>query len=120
MAKKASRADARKVKDRWKAKTWYDIYTPAIFGSTVIGETLADSPEKLDGRVTQITLQDITGDFSQMHVKLHFQIDRIVGLDAHTSFVGHDLTSDYIRRLTRRKHSKICLLYTSPSPRDRS
>jgi small subunit ribosomal protein S3Ae len=111
LAKKSSRAEARKVKDRWKAKTWYSIYAPEIFGASVIGETLADLPEKLDGRVTQITLQDITGDFSQMHVKLHFQIDRIVGLDAHTSFVGHDLTSDYIRRLTRRKHSKMDGVY---------
>jgi len=107
VAKKASRAEARKVKDRWKSKVWYDVYAPEIFGASVIGETLADSPEKLDGRVSQITLQDITGDFSQMHVKLSFQINRVVGLDAHTKFIGHDLTSDYIRRLTRRKHSKM-------------
>lgn len=111
MAKKGSRVDARKVKDRWRSKNWYNIYAPEIFGASVIGETLADAPEKLEGRVTQITLQDITGDFSQMHVKLNFQIDRVVGLDAHTAFVGHDLTSDYIRRLTRRKHSKMDGVY---------
>ncbi len=111
MAKKGSRADARKVKDRWRSKVWYNINAPEIFGASQIGETLADDPEKLQGRITQITLQDITGDFSQMHVKLNFQIDRIVGLDAHTSFVGHDLTSDYIRRLTRRKHSKMDGVY---------
>jgi small subunit ribosomal protein S3Ae len=111
VAKKVSRADARKVKDRWRSKVWYNINAPEIFGASQIGETLADDPEKLQGRVTQITLQDITGDFSQMHVKLHFQIDRIIGLDAHTSFVGHDLTSDYIRRLTRRKHSKMDGVY---------
>jgi len=111
VAKKGSRVDARKVKDRWRSKNWYNIYAPEIFGASVIGETLADAPEKLEGRVTQITLQDITGDFSQMHVKLNFQIDRVVGLDAHTAFVGHDLTSDYIRRLTRRKHSKMDGVY---------
>ena len=111
MAKKGSRADARKVKDRWRSKVWYNINAPEIFGASQIGETLADDPDKLQGRITQITLQDITGDFSQMHVKLNFQIDRIVGLDAHTSFVGHDLTSDYIRRLTRRKHSKMDGVY---------
>ncbi|UCC92335.1 MAG: 30S ribosomal protein S3ae [Thermoplasmata archaeon] len=111
MAKKSSRAEARKVKDRWRSKVWYNINAPEIFGASQIGETLADSPDKLEGRITQITLQDITGDFSQMHVKLNFQIDRIIGLDAHTSFVGHDLTSDYIRRLTRRKHSKMDGVY---------
>ncbi|MCJ2541197.1 MAG: 30S ribosomal protein S3ae [Candidatus Thermoplasmatota archaeon] len=111
MAKKSTRAEARKVKDRWRSKVWYNINAPEIFGASQIGETLADSPKKLEGRVTQITLQDITGDFSQMHVKLNFQIDRIVGLDAHTTFVGHDLTSDDIRRLTRRKHSKMDGIY---------
>ncbi len=111
MAKTSSRAEARKVKDRWKSKVWYSVLAPEIFGASVIGETLADSPEKLEGRVSQITLQDITGDFSQMHVKLSFKINRVVGLDAHTSFVGHDLTSDYIRRLTRRKHSKMDGIY---------
>ncbi len=111
MAKKSARAEARKVKDRWKSKVWYNLYAPEIFGASQIGETLADTPEKLNGRVTQITLQDITGDFSQMHVKLNFQINRVVGLDAHTAFVGHDLTSDYIRRLTRRKHSKMDGIY---------
>jgi len=109
--KKASRTDARKVKDRWKSKGWYNIYAPEAFGGSVIGETLADEPTKIDGRVTTITLQDITGDFSQMHIKLSFKVDRIVGTDAHTRFVGHDLTSDYVRRLTRRKHSKMDGVY---------
>jgi small subunit ribosomal protein S3Ae len=109
--KKASRTDARKVKDRWKSKGWYNIYAPEAFGGSVIGETLADEPTKIDGRITTITLQDITGDFSQMHIKLSFKVDRIVGTDAHTRFVGHDLTSDYVRRLTRRKHSKMDGVY---------
>jgi small subunit ribosomal protein S3Ae len=111
VARKSTRAEARKVKDRWKSKNWYNVLAPEIFGAAVIGETLADDPDKLVGRVTQITLQDITGDFSQMHVKLHFKVDNITGLDARTQFVGHDLTSDYIRRLTRRKHSKMDGVY---------
>ena len=109
--KKPVRTDARKVKDRWKAKAWFNVYAPDYFGQGVIGETLCDEPAKLEGRITQITLQDITGDFSQMHVKLNFKVDRIVGNDAHTRFIGHDLTSDYVRRLTRRKHSKMDGVY---------
>jgi small subunit ribosomal protein S3Ae len=41
-----------------------------------------------------------------MHIKLLFKINEVNGFDAHTRFIGHTLTSDYIRRLTRRKHSK--------------
>jgi small subunit ribosomal protein S3Ae len=105
-AKQAQRTKARKVKDKWRSKEWYRIMAPDMFNSTQISETLSDESEKVIGRVTEVTMQDITGDFSKMHIKLQFKIKEITGFDAHTEFVGHTLTSDYIRRLTRRKHSK--------------
>jgi small subunit ribosomal protein S3Ae len=105
MAKK-SRAAARKVKDKWKAKNWYNLIAPTMFNKALIGETLADDPELLMGRISEVTVQDLTGDFSKMHIKLAFKIQDISGSDAHTRFVGHDLTSDYVRRLTRRKKTR--------------
>lgn len=97
----------KKVKDKWKAKEWYKVIAPEMFDNKVIGETLADSREKLIGRIAESTLQDLTGDFSKMHVKLKFQIREIKGDAVLTKFVGHDLTSDYIRRQIRRKRSKL-------------
>ena len=105
-AKKASRTTARKVKDKWRSKEWYRVLAPDMFNNAQIAETLSDEREKIIGRVTEVTMQDLTGDFSKMHIKLQFKINEISGFDAHTQFVGHTLTSDYIRRLTRRKHSK--------------
>ena len=101
------RPSARKVKDRWRAKEWYKVFAPEMFGGEQIGETLTADPSLLQGRVISVALQDITGDFSKMHIKLNLRINRVAGFDAYTEFVGHDLTSDYIRRLTRRKHSKM-------------
>jgi small subunit ribosomal protein S3Ae len=107
VASKASqRAAARKIKDRWRAKNWYRVLAPAMFESVQIGETPADDPAKVKGRIVDVTLQQLTGDFSKMHIKLIFKIDDIKGSDAFSNFVGHSLTSDYIRRLTRRKRSK--------------
>lgn len=105
-AKQAQRTKARKVKDKWRSKEWYRVLAPDMFNNAPIAETISDEAEKVMGRVTEVTMQDITGDFSKMHIKLQFKIIEISGLDAHTKFVGHSLTSDYIRRLTRRKHSK--------------
>lgn len=105
-AKKASRATTRKVKDKWRSKEWYRILAPDMFNNTQIAETLSDDSSKVMGRVTEVTMQDLTGDFSKMHIKLQFRINDVTGFDAHTQFIGHSLTSDYIRRLTRRKHSK--------------
>jgi small subunit ribosomal protein S3Ae len=104
--KKASRATTRKVKDKWRSKEWYRVLAPDMFENAQIAETLSDEKEKIIGRVTEVTMQDLTGDFSKMHIKLQFKINEISGFNAHTQFVGHTLTSDYIRRLTRRKHSK--------------
>lgn len=77
------------------------------FGRAKIAQTIADDPEKLVGRIAETTLQDLTGDFKQMHVKLQFRIDKIDGTVAHSSYAGHSLTSDYLRRMTRRNHSKV-------------
>ena len=106
-AKQVSRAEARRTKDKWKSKKWFNIYAPAMFSNALIGEGLAEDPSLLVGRIPEITMQELTGDFAQMHVKLRFKIHEIRVQDAHTTFVGHDLTSDYVRRQTRRKHSKM-------------
>jgi len=56
--------------------------------------------------VTETTVQDLTGDFSKMHIKLLLKAYDIRGNEVFTQFVGHDMTSDYIRRLTRRKRTR--------------
>jgi len=104
--KVAPKAASRKVKDRWKAKEWYKIHAPMMFNQVQLGETPSADPTSLIGRTTEVTVHDLTGDFSKMHVKLKFRIDDVRGFEAHTIFVGQDLTSDYIRRLTRRKKTK--------------
>jgi len=106
MAKQPGKPSQRKVKDKWKAKGWYNLIAPEMFDRQVIGETPAEEPGKVAGRITEVTVQDLTGDFSKMHIKLHFRVQDVRGSEAHTQFVGHDMTSDYIRRLTRRKRTR--------------
>ena len=105
-AKRAKGTAGRKVKDKWKAKEWYNVHAPKMFNEMVIGETPAADPELLVGRTAEVTVQDLTGDFSKMHIKLKFKITGADGHEAKTIFIGHDLTSDYVRRLTRRKKTK--------------
>jgi small subunit ribosomal protein S3Ae len=104
--KTVTKAASRKVKDRWKAKEWYKVYAPRMFNQVQLGETPSADPSSLTGRIIEATVHDLTGDFSKMHVKLKFKITEINGFDAQTVFIGQDLTSDYIRRLTRRKRTK--------------
>ena len=97
---------ARKVKDKWKAKEWYKVHAPKMFNEAEIGDTPSADPEFVIGRTVEVTVQDLTGDFSKMHIKLKFKVNATEGMDAKTVFVGHDLTSDYVRRLTRRRKTK--------------
>jgi len=60
MAKARSRAAARKVKDKWKAKSWYNILAPSSFDNVTVSETLSDEPNKLMNRISEVSLQDIT------------------------------------------------------------
>jgi small subunit ribosomal protein S3Ae len=102
----AGKQAARKVKDKWKAKEWYKVHAPKMFNEAEIGETPSADPEYVIGRTVEVTVQDLTGDFSKMHIKLKFKVNATEGSDAKTVFIGHDLTSDYVRRLTRRRKTK--------------
>ena len=104
----ASRAAARKQKDKWKAKRWYTIRAPRQpWHFKVIGETLGEEDQLLIGRMFEITQQEVDGDFSKMHVKLKFRVTEIIGQDAITEFAGHEVLKDHVRRQVRRYRGKI-------------
>jgi small subunit ribosomal protein S3Ae len=111
MAKARSRTSARKIKDRWKAKKWYNIVAPPAFDSVTVADTLTDNPKELIGRVTGVSLQDITNDFRKSHIVLYFKVRGVEENNATTQFDGHTLTSDYLRRMIRRRRSKIEGIY---------
>jgi len=100
----------RAVKDKWRSKHWMKVRAPGLFQHVEIGETMATEPEQVIGRTLETTLQELSGgaDVGKAHIKLRFQIERIGGDQvAESRFIGHELTSDYVRRLARRKRSKI-------------
>lgn len=100
----------RTVKDKWRSKLWFKVRAPALFQHAELGETMATEPEQVIGRTIEITYQELSGgtDVGKAHIKLRFAIDRIEGNGiAEARFIGHELTSDYVRRLARRKRSKI-------------
>lgn len=108
MAKdKGSRVAAKKIKDKWKTKRWYTILTNDSFGKKEIGISPSSNPNDLIGRITEASLSDLTGDFKQSHIKLFFRIYKFEGEKAYTEFNGHEINPDYIRRLVRRRKTRI-------------
>jgi small subunit ribosomal protein S3Ae len=102
-----AKAKRRRVRDTWKEKQWYTITTPKEFGDAEIGTTPARDPDMLLKRRVESTLRELSGDFSKQYVKLKFQISEVAGDTATTRFMGHQVTSDYVRSMIRRGTSRI-------------
>lgn len=96
----------RKV-EGWKSKQWFNVVAPDMMGLQEVGETLSSDPELLLGRVIEVTLGDLTNDFSKQNIKLELKIDQVGGDSAYTKFIGHELTRDYLRSLVKRQTSMI-------------
>jgi small subunit ribosomal protein S3Ae len=91
----------------WKAKSWYKVYTPDNLGKTFIGDTIANDPDSVVGRVMQTTLGEITNDYARQNVKMRFRVASVAGDSAYTEFIGHEMTRDYLRSLVKRRTSRI-------------
>lgn len=97
----------RKVHDKWRMKDWYTLYSPSYFGGSELGLAPSADPKGLIGRVVEKTLYEITGDFSQQHIKLYFQVINLEGDKAETIFKGHEYSKDYLRSIVRRGSTRI-------------
>jgi small subunit ribosomal protein S3Ae len=98
---------AKHVRDKWRGKAWYMVIAPSFFGNVELGAVPAEEEERLIGRVVEVTLYDITGDFSHQYLKMFFQVNEIDGKTAHTLFKGHEYSRDYLRSLVRRRTTKV-------------
>lgn len=97
----------KRVRDKWRSKSWYMVLAPPYFGNVELGSVPADEPEKLMGRVIDSTLYEITNDFTHQYLKLYFQVNEIDGKTARTVFKGHEYSRDYLRSLVRRRTTKV-------------
>jgi len=102
-----AKARRRRVRDTWKEKKWYKIMTPTEFGDAEIGTTPSRDPDMLLKRRVESSMRELTGDFSKQYVKLYFQINNVAGDTANTKFVGHHVTTVYVRSMIRRGTSRI-------------
>jgi len=91
----------------WKAKSWYKVFAPEVLGKTYIGDTIANDPENVVGRVMQTTLGEIINDYARQNVKMKFRIANVAGDSAYTEFVGHEVARDYLRSMIKRRTSRI-------------
>lgn len=106
---------AKKVRDKWRAKQWYDVYAPAYFGEKKVASIPCADPGRLIGRVVETTLYDITNDFSHQSQKLYFLVSNVKGDRAETILKGYEYSADYLRSLVRRGSTRIDAIFNVTS-----
>ncbi|MCR4368768.1 MAG: hypothetical protein NUV67_02565 [archaeon] len=118
-AAKAQPKTRKKTTDKWKKKAWYSVLAPAEFENRVIGETISEKPETLMGRTVLISGRDLANQPKKQHVQLKFRVIGTSGTSANTEAVGHEIKDSYLRRVVRRRASKIMSVknYTSKDGR---
>ncbi len=97
----------KRTSDKWKKKIWYTIYAPKEFDRKEIGETVASKEDSLMGRTIELSVGKLTNQPKRKYVTIYFKINEVKGNKAYTVTVGHEIKEAYLRRLIRRRSSKI-------------
>lgn len=109
-AKAAQPKTKRKSVDKWKKKAWYTLVAPEEFERKELGTTVAEKPELVLGRVVSVTAGELANQPKKGHIHLKFKASDINANKAHTQAVGHVIKDSYMKRVVRRRSSKIMLV----------
>ena len=104
---KIKKTDSRRTADKWKRKKWFTIHAPKLFDQKEVGETVAEKPETLIGRVIKVNARELTGNPKKQHITLFFKIKDVQGLKAYTKLTGHEINQNFLKRVIRRRTSKM-------------
>ncbi len=96
--------------DKWKKKIWYSIFTPDEFEKREIAQTVAEKPEMVMGRILIASVAEISRQPRMSHIALKFKVNNVQTQKAFTTIVGFAMQDSYIRRIVRRRSSKIELV----------
>lgn len=105
--KKEKKGKPKRTVDKWKKKKWFTIYAPKLFDQKVVGETVAEKPELLKGRIISVSARDVTNQPRKQHVSLNFKVRDVQALKVYTELVGHEVKPSFLKRMIRRRSSKI-------------
>jgi len=94
-----------------KHKKWFKIFAPPYFGKVEVGEALAAEPKELVGRTVEVTLSDLTNDFSKQHVKLKLKVKEADGENVTTDVCHFEISLPYLARLVRKRVTLIDEVY---------
>ncbi|MEK6902580.1 MAG: hypothetical protein AABX02_03265 [archaeon] len=102
-----SKARKRKGVDKWKTKKWYTVLAPAVFQNSPMGQTPGEEAENVMGRTIYVSGREITGNIKKSQLMVEFKVNSVQGLNAYTELAGIAVQPSAVRRLVRRRSSKV-------------
>jgi len=100
----------RAVVDKWKKKKAFKLIAPKQFGNAEFGETVAVKPEQVIGRTVKINLGILTNQIRSKNTDAMLRVSKVEGSNAQTEFAGFNIKNSYLRRMFRRRTSKVELI----------
>jgi len=99
----------KKDKDvsKWKKKKWYPIIAPEVFNKQFLGETSTFEPSKVVGKAIKVNLMTLTGEVKNQNVNIRLKVTDVKEGQGHAEIVGYTLSPSFIKRIVRRRHSRI-------------
>ena len=70
----------KKTADKWKKKSWYTVVAPEEFERREIGETVAEKPEMIIGRIINISGRDLANQPKKQHISILFKVNDVSSL----------------------------------------
>jgi small subunit ribosomal protein S3Ae len=104
LAEKPATASRKKSQ---KGKTWYRILAPKSFNEVQLGESIAEEPETLVGRIVKANYSELARDITKQHLTCLLRIYEVKEGAAHTELIGYSLSKPFVQRVVRRRTSKI-------------
>ncbi|MEK6821245.1 MAG: hypothetical protein AABY11_02500 [archaeon] len=108
------KARKRKGVDKWKSKKWFNILAPALFNNTPLTQTPGEEAENIMNRIVSVSAREMTGNIKKSQLMLKFKVNNVQGLNAYTTLHGIEFQPGSVRRLVRRKSSKVELVVDVP------
>jgi len=103
----------KKDKDasKWKKKKWYQILATKTFNEQPLGQTSTFEPSKVLGKTLNVNLMNLTGEMRNQNINVKFKVKEIKDNIGKTEIIGYTLSPAFIKRVVRRRHTRIDATY---------
>lgn len=97
----------------WKKKKWYELIAPQIYGEKVLGETLAESPDHVKGKVVTVNMMNLLGNPRKQNISVKLRVEKVEGNKGLTRPIKLSMSHVSVKRLIRSGKDRVDESFTA-------